>query len=286
MMLLIAAALVRAEQRFATDHTARHWVTAAHGTLTAVGMVVAIALASGLWQSRRLPFVADIGDVLAHRGVGDYTLSMSHFFDLTASSFAALRLPAVLAALAFATGPAMAWLLRQQRRHFASTVSIALTAGVFLVAAHLALIRFGPMLSSQALASRILDGEARGELAPSDQVLLYGDQAYGSSIPFYLDRVVPLVNGRSSSMLFGSTFPDVPPIFLTSADLLRQWGHGPRKVLFVPLEKRTEVDYLLAGKENFVLAQVAGKALLTDRAPDSGTKPVPLSAPDGNLPQR
>jgi len=38
--------------------------------------------------------VADIGTLLAHRGVGDYTLSMSHLFDLTGESFAALRLPA------------------------------------------------------------------------------------------------------------------------------------------------------------------------------------------------
>ena len=56
-------------------------------------------------QSRHLPFVADIGTLLAHRGVGDYALATSHFFDLTGPSFAALRLPAILAALAFLLGP-------------------------------------------------------------------------------------------------------------------------------------------------------------------------------------
>ncbi len=273
LLLLTSAALVRAEQHFATDHTARLWVTVAHATLTVAGAVVALALASGLWQSRHLPFVTDIGDLLAHRSVGDYTLSMSHFFDLTGPSFAALRLPASLAMLVFAIGPAIAWLLRQQRRHFASTVAVALTSVGFLFAAHIALVRFGPMLSSQSLAARIQTLEQSRAVSPGDQVLLYGDQAYGSSIPFYLGRIVPLVNGQSSSMLFGSTFPDVPPVFLTSADLLRIWGRGERKILFVPLEKRTEVEHLLAGRTSVSLDEVSGKLLLTDR---------PLRSTSGN----
>lgn len=275
LMLLISTYLVRAENHFATDRTARRWVTVAHVAFTVIGAGAAIALVAGLWQSRHLPFISDIGDLLAHRAVGDYTLSMSHFFDLTGPSFAALRLPAALAALAFATGPAISWLLRQQRRHFASTVAIALTSAVFLVAAHMALVRFGPMLSSEVLAHRIEQLTASGQIAPTDELLLYGDQAYGSSIPFYLGRVLPLVNGRSSSMLFGSTFPDAPPIFLSSADLLRIWGTGSRKILFVPLEEHAEVDQLLRGRPAILLDEVSGKQLLTDRSlpPSSNRQP-------------
>jgi len=70
------------------------WLTWAQGIFAAVGMVAAAALGWGLWTSRNLPNVDDIGTLLAHRGVGDYTLSMSHLFDLTGPSFAALRLPA------------------------------------------------------------------------------------------------------------------------------------------------------------------------------------------------
>ena len=75
-------------------------------------MLSAIALGWGLWDSRNLPFVPDIGTLLAHRGVGDYTLSMSHLFDLTGPSFAALRLPAILAAIALLIGPLAGWVLR------------------------------------------------------------------------------------------------------------------------------------------------------------------------------
>ena len=265
LLMLIAAAITRAEQTFSFDRAARACITFAHATLTVVGAVSAIALLIGLWQSRSLPYNPDIGDLLAHRAVGDYTLSMSHFFDLTGPSFAALRLPSLLAAFAFAAGPAFAWLSRQQRRHVAATVSIALFSAVFLIAAHLALIRFGTMLSSKNFADTIQHLEASYAIPPDTEVLLFGDQSFGSSIPFYLGRQVLLVDGRSSSMLFGSTFPDAPPVFLTGADLARQWGAGPRKLLFVPLERRDDFDRLHLNARAILLKETSGKVLYTDR---------------------
>jgi 4-amino-4-deoxy-L-arabinose transferase-like glycosyltransferase len=264
LLLLTAAALAHLELHPSSRRPA---ITFAHASLTVLGLAIASALAYGLWTSRHLAFVPDIGSLLAHRGVGDYTLSMSHFFDLTGPSFAALRLPAALAALAFAIGPLTAWILRSRRHALASTATIALTAATFLIAAHIALIRFAPMLSSRDFASTIQRLEADHSIAPDTQVLLFGDQAYGSSIPFYLGHHVSLVDGRSTSMLFGSLFPDAPHIFLTSQDLLAQWGRGPRKILFVPLEKRDDVDKLL-GPHQILLHETSGKALLTDRPLD------------------
>jgi 4-amino-4-deoxy-L-arabinose transferase-like glycosyltransferase len=267
LLILLSAALANAERSYSADSASRRWITVAHATFTVLGLVIALTLIYGLWTSRHLPFVPDIGDLLAHRGVGDYTLSMSHLFDLTGPSFAALRLPAILAALAFLFGPTAAWFLREQRHHFASTATIALTSAIFLIAAHIAFARFAPMLSSQNFVATIEHLEATHAISPGNQVLLYGDQSDGSSIPFYLGRTVSLVEGRSSSMLFGSTFPDVPPIFLTSNDLLALWGKGQRKILFVPLEKRDEVDHLL-GNRPILLQETSGKALFTDRPLD------------------
>ena len=265
LLLLIANALTRSESNFASDRFARQWITFAHVTLTVLGAAAAIALAGGLWQSRHLADVPDVGELLAHRGVGNYTLSMSHFFDLTGPSFAALRLPAILALLAFAIGPAVAWLTRQQRRHLAATTTIGLFSCVFLLAAHLALTRFAPMLSSKRFAEHIRQLETSHAVAMPDEVLLFGDQSYGSSIPFYLGRQVLLVNGRSSSMIFGSTFADAPPVFLSAADLVAAWGHGPTKLLFVPLERRDEFDRLGLGNRAILLQETSGKALYTDR---------------------
>jgi hypothetical protein len=192
---------------------------------------------------------------------------MSSLFDLTGPSFAALRLPAALAAIAFLIGPITAWILRAKQRDLASTTAIALTSATFLIAAHIAFARFAPMLSSKNFAETIIDLETTQSISSQNKVFLFGDQAYGSSIPFYLGRDVSLVDGRSTSMLFGSTFPDAPPIFLTQQDLLNTWGKGERKILFVPIERREEADHLL-GKNKLLLKESSGKVLYTDRPLD------------------
>ncbi|HTJ29310.1 MAG TPA: glycosyltransferase family 39 protein, partial [Acidobacteriaceae bacterium] len=103
----------------------------AHLTFALVGVTVAALLGWGLWQSRSLPYISDIGTLLAHRAAFGYELSMSHLFDLTGPSFAALRLPAGLAAAALLTGPALALVLRVRRRNVAATITVALTSAVF-----------------------------------------------------------------------------------------------------------------------------------------------------------
>ena len=263
LLMLIAWSLAEEERGRAS-----RWITSAHGALTVIGGVVASALAYGLWTSRHLAFVPDIGALLAHRGVGDYTLSMSSLFDLTGPSFAALRLPAALAMITFAVGPGLAWRLRLHGRHIEATSSMALTAAAFLIAAHIALVRFAPMLSSQDFAARIMQLERDRSIEPENILLLYGDQAYGSSLPFYLNRPLDgpalLVDGRSSSMWFGSTFADAQALFLTPEEMLVHWGTGERKLLFVPLEQRDRVERLLGARAT-VLQETSGKALLTDR---------------------
>lgn len=264
MLMLLCAGLVYAEQNFAMDSALRRGLLASHAVYAAIALGSAIALASGLWMARGYPFVPDIGDLLARRGVGDYTLSMSHFFDLTGASFAALRLPASLALVAFAIGPIAALILRGRQRHFAATCTVAATSAMFLVAAHIALVRFQPMLSSKDFAEKIEELADDRLVERDNDILLFGDQAFGSSIPFYLNEQVQLVDGRSTSMLFGSTFPDAPPIFINSQQLAAEWGTGRRHILFVPAEKRDEVDRLL-GSRQILLEETSGKRLVTDR---------------------
>ncbi len=54
---------------------------------------------------------------------------------------------------------------------------------------------------------------------PADSLILYGDQSFGSSVIFYTGREALLVNGISSSLIWGSHYPDAPHIFLSDADL-------------------------------------------------------------------
>jgi uncharacterized membrane protein HdeD (DUF308 family) len=235
------------------------WLLAAHAIFAVLGVLAACALAYGLWASRRLPFVSDIGTLLAHRGVADYTAAMSHFFDLTGPSFAALRLPAVVAAIALLLGPVISLWLRRRGHGFEATVSVAFTAAVFLVAAHSALDRFQPLLSSRAMADTI-----NTMAAPGDQLMIYGDLPNFSSVIFYTGRQALLVDGRTSSMIWGSYYPDAPHIFLEDQDLLAAWGHGPRHFLCVPPEAAEHVASLLSGRL-FKIQELADKTLYTDR---------------------
>jgi len=245
------------------------WVLNAHILFAVIGAGVAAALILGLWESRDLPYVSDIGTLLAHRAVGDYSLSMSHFFDLTGPSFAALRLPAIIAAVALLLGPATGLGLRLTHRNIAATVSVGLTAAVFLVAAHIAFVRFEPMLSSRQLADTIMQ---KGSAI--DDFVIYGDQSDASSVIFYthrffghpallvMERCSP--HGNGSSMLWGSCYPDAPDIFLSEEQLATQWGQGNRHWLFAQDAKRSKVQQLLAGRL-IPVETIADKTLWTDR---------------------
>jgi len=129
---------------------------------------------------------------------------------------------------------------------------------VFLVAAHIALGRFGPYLSSKDLAQKIAADER-----PGDRVMIYGDQAFGSSLLFYLKPPVELVEGRTTSMWFGSTFPDAPKIYLSDDDLKADWARKDRIFLFVPSHLKARVDSVLSNR--FVIAEESGKFVYSNQ---------------------
>ncbi len=94
--------------------------------------------------------------------------------------------------------------------------------------------------------------------------MIYGDQAFGSSLLFYLKRPIELVNGRTTSMWFGSTFPDAPHIWIHESDLQRAWNSKQRVFLFVPQQHRAHVDALLP-YDRYVVAESSGKVIYTNR---------------------
>ena len=64
-------------------------------------------------------------------------------------------------------------------------------------------------------------------------------------------------------MWFGSTFLDAPKIYLSDADLQRDWVGQERVFLFVPPHLKTKVDELLPSK--FVVAEMSGKYVYSNR---------------------
>jgi hypothetical protein len=258
LLLLLADGIARWEWSECAEGKRGGWLRASAGVLAVIGVAASVTLFIGLWRSRNLAFEPDIGMVLATHNIAEDTLSTSHMLDLSYASFAALRLPAALAAVALLVAPLVSFVLRLRRRHYLATWTLALGMAVFLVAAHIALGRFGPYLSSKDLAREIA---ARAR--PGDRVMIYGDQAFGSSLLFYLQRPIELVEGRTTSMWFGSTYPDAPKIYLGEADLQKQWDGTERVFLFVPPHQKIRVDTLLP--EKFVVAAVSGKYIYSNR---------------------
>jgi 4-amino-4-deoxy-L-arabinose transferase-like glycosyltransferase len=284
LLILTAGIVAGTEERRGTDEgkplLSTKWLTGAQAVFAVAGAVAAAALGWGLWESRSLPFVPDIGTLLAHRDVGGYTLATSHFFDLTGPSFAALRLPAAIAAITLLVGPAVSWLLRLRRKHVAATTSLAVTMALFLVAAHIAFARFDPMLSSKQIADTIVE---KG--SPADSFIIYGDQSDASSVVFYThdflrkpayltgyvhlngkDELMEACSprGAGSSLLWGSCWPDAPKIFLSDAQVQQMWGTGERKWIFAQDTNQPRVEQLLQGKL-YPVKTIADKALWTDR---------------------
>ena len=258
LLLLIADGMVRSEQKDCQEGVRQGWLRTSAGTLAIIGVAASLVLFTVLWKSHHLPFEPDIGNVLAKHNMDTDTLSTSHVLDLSYESFAALRLPAVLAAVTLLIAPVLSFVLRIRRRHYAATWTMALGMAVFLVAAHIALGRFGPYLSSKDLALKIAAAER-----PGDRVMIYGDQAFGSSLLFYLERPVELVEGRTTSMWFGSTFPDAPKIYRSDDDLKTDWAKNDRIFLFVPPHLKAKVDSLLPNR--FVVAEESGKYVYSNQ---------------------
>jgi 4-amino-4-deoxy-L-arabinose transferase-like glycosyltransferase len=253
ILLLLAARLAKEE-----ESGNRRWLLWTSGVLAAICIAASAVLAAGLWNSRHIPFVPDIGTVLAKPDLQAETLSMGHILDLTGESFAALRLPAILAAVILLFGPALAFWLRRRGAQLAATWTTAGTMTVFLIAAHIALIRFDPYLGSRVMARQIAP-----ELRSADRVMIYGDQSFGSSLLFYLGRPIELVNGNTTSMWWGSTYPDAPHIFLNDQDLLRAWNSEQRVFLFVPQHERPKVEALLPGPLH-IASEASGKVIFTN----------------------
>ena len=117
LLLLLADGIAQCERTERASEKRAGWLTTSAGLLAIVGIVSSALLIVGLWESRKLAFEPDIGGLLSKQDTGAYTLSTSHMLDLSYASFAALRLPAALAAVVLLVAPLLSFVLRGYRRH-------------------------------------------------------------------------------------------------------------------------------------------------------------------------
>jgi hypothetical protein len=194
-----------------------------------------------------------------------YTLSLGHIEDLTLSSFAYLRLPLLVAGIAFGIGMLGTIRATGQRAYLAA----ALMMVIFFHAARLALVDFDPFMSSRPLAEALLH-------APDGKLLVDHHYYTFSSIFFYTNRDALLVNGRIKNMEYGSYAPGAPNIFVDDSQLKDIWL-SPGRCYLVASDSAMPRLVLLVGAERLnTLAASGGKLVLTNQ-PLPAPPPGPLS---------
>ena len=239
-------------------------------TVLFFGALFATAAVTFLIRTRNLTPTHDLAALLT-QNPSDYALSMGHFLDLTGPALTLFRLPLALAASGLFLGPLAALLLRLKAKPHAANLSLAAGAFTFLLAAHLGLQTFAPVLTSAQLAQAIAP-----QVKPQDLIVIHGEYEAGSTLGFYLQRpstyaptpgaanFIHILEGRSSNLWYGSFFSDAPPIFETPASLAQKWSSPQRIFLWQSLTDPPNQLPPLPGPI-YVLAQSGGKEILSNQ---------------------
>jgi 4-amino-4-deoxy-L-arabinose transferase-like glycosyltransferase len=200
----------------------------------------------------------------------DYALSLGHFLDLNARALGLFRLPLALSAIVLFLGPLTAFVLRKRAQPHASNLTLAATMFLLLIASHLALRTFAPVLSSAQLAAAIAP-----QLRPQDMVCIHGEYESGSTLGFYLQRPsklgtemqgteIHILEGRSSNLWYGSFYPDSPPIFETPQSLAARWAGPQRIFLWQSLTDAPNQLPALPGPV-YILVKSGGKEIVSNQ---------------------
>ncbi len=226
--------------------------------VASTAFLAALALAAGLLAVTGAP--AEGGDISSAltSNPDAYTLSLGHFQDLTVGAFAYLRGPLLAATVAFAIAAAAGWLLPPGR----AAATLAVSSVSLFLSAHWAMQAFDPYLSSRPLADAYLASPA-GTL-----VLDYEYYAF-SSLAFYADRDVLLLNGRRNNIEYGSNAPGAPDVFVSDRDLPGLWASATPVYVATYAADRARIEAAIGGAPAHVIAASGGKVLLSSLRPAS-----------------
>ena len=230
------------------------WVRRGTRVLAVIAGLAGVACIAILIAVRGVPSPGDISQALS-RNPSAYTLSLGHMEDLTLDSFAYLRLPLAMAAVAFLIG-CLGNLRAVGQRAF---LAAALMMVLFFHAARLAMVVFDPYLSSRPLATAL-------ERSPAGTLVIDHHYYTYSSVFFYTNRTAWLLNGRFNNLVYGSYAPGAPNVFLDDGQWREMWLGQKRCYILADDEKRPHFEALVGKNALFTVAESGGKMLLTNQA--------------------
>ena len=228
------------------------WLRIGTRALGVVSGLAFLTIAAILYAVRGVATPGDISHALQQHPEA-YTLSLGHLGDLTISSFAYLRVPLVVAGLAFLVGALSAALLRRRR----AFLGFAMMMVVFLHASRLALVTFDPYLSSRPLADALLR-------APAGPLILNGQYYSFSSVFFYTNRTALLLNGRVNNLEYGSYSPGSPGVFINDTEFVTLWSKPERSYVLSDHEDVPHLTALVDSGQLHRIAESGGKLLFVN----------------------
>jgi 4-amino-4-deoxy-L-arabinose transferase-like glycosyltransferase len=231
-----------------------NWIRNGTRVLCGVAGLAAVLVLGILYTVRGLPAPGDIASALASHPAA-YKLSLGHMEDLTVESFAYLRLPLAVAAVAFVIG--FLGTVRSTGRQV--YIAAAVMMVIFFHAARLALVVFDPYMSSRPLAEALL-------AAPAGKLVVNHHYYQFSSVFFYARRDALLLNGRFNNLVYGSYAPGAPEVFIDDADFARLW-HGAERCYFVVDKKGlARIAATVPPSDFHVVKASGGKFLFSNQA--------------------
>jgi hypothetical protein len=218
-----------------------------------------------LWMVRNVPTPGDISTALVANP--NSKLSMGHIGELTITSFAYLGWPLALAAMAFLIGLLGNWRATGQRAFLSAAVMMV----IFFHAARLALVDFDPFLSSRTLAKALLH-------SPDGQLIVNGQYYVFSSLVFYTNRNVLLLNGRINNVVYGSYAPGAADVFIDDAQFKALWAAPERRYIVSTNAKVRQLEDLVGAPQLILVADSGGKSLFTNLPLTTAAAAVSLPA--------
>jgi hypothetical protein len=129
---------------------------------------------------------------------------------------------------------------------------------LFFQAARVALIAFDPYLGSRPLADAL-------NRAPNGDLMIDDPYYEMSSIMFYTNRTVLILNGRHNNLEYGSYSPGAPQVFIDNAGFIERW-RSPQRWYVASEDEQGQRLRDLVGKETLhPVASAGGKTIYTNQ---------------------
>lgn len=220
--------------------------------LFCIGMAAAALVAYLLFASPAVAPGVDIATLL-RPSPAHHAVFFGFFLDLTRTAMGAFHGPLwiTLWALLVGVSACLGFRLRDNARMANCFLAGMIVA--ILIAAHLALNTFSPVLSSEILAEAI-----KPEVQPSDTIVVHGPFENASSFVFYLERQVLILNGSSTHAAPGS------PLFVDDAAVQKLWTGAARVWLWTPSATLPALP-----EPVYVIGRSGGKEVVSNQ-PNSG----------------